>query len=193
MIINYRFNGNHSLMLTIVSTRFNDFTWDENVNYRRKNNINGCSYGAPYMMSPKIELDSLVFVIEMNNSNNKIEGIGLVRNKASLDKHYMIHSERNYNRYSFHGKYRVNRDEIERTKPQIIIILDYILFKEKTHLKRGIGFTTVPEKLLRHPKCNGIDLNNEIKDLFINLFGSSSCNNKKNKSIFKKNIIIVDE
>ena len=188
-------------MFSIVSTRFNDFTWNENVNYRSKNNINGCSYGAPYMMSPKIELDSLVFVIEMNNSTNKIEGIGLVRNKASLDKQYNIHSERNYNRYSFHGKYRVSRDEIERTNPQLVVIFDYILFKGYTHLKRGIGFTAVSEKLLRHPKCNGIDLHNELKGLFIYLFGSSSCNNinksnktnKTNKSNKKRIIIIVEE
>ena len=65
-------------MLSIVSTRFNNSTWDENQKYRIENNITGCSYGAPYMMSPKIALGALVFVIEMNNSTNKIEGIGLV-------------------------------------------------------------------------------------------------------------------
>jgi hypothetical protein len=182
-------------MFSIVSTRFNEYTWKENVNYRYENNVNGCSYGAPYMMSPKIELGSLVFVVEMNNSYNKIEGIGLVRNKASLDKHYNIHSERNYNRYSFHGKYRVDRNELERTNPELVTILDYILFKEKTHLKRGIGFTSVPEKLLKHPKCNGLDIKNEMKLVFIHLFGSTSFNNKINEKnkINKKNIIIVEE
>jgi hypothetical protein len=34
-------------------------------------------------MSPKIYLNSPVFVIEMNNSTNKIEGIGLIKNKPS--------------------------------------------------------------------------------------------------------------
>jgi hypothetical protein len=159
-------------MFSIVSTRFNNSTWDENLKYRYENNITGCSYGAPYMMSPKISLGSLVFVIEMNNSTNKIEGIGLVRNKASLDKDYMIHTERNYNRYCYHGKYRINRDEIERANAQLISIFDYILFKEKTHLKRGIGFTTVPDKLLNHPKTNGLHLKNEIRELFLQFFGS---------------------
>lgn len=160
-------------MSHIVSTRFNKETWNENVMYRNENNVGGCSYGAPYMMSPKIELDSLIFVVEMNNSTNQIEGIGLVKNKVSLDKKYYIHSERNYNRYTYHGKYRMNRDQIERINPQIVAIFDYILFKEKTHLKRGIGFTSVPEKLLRHPKSNGIDLLDEMKQIFIKTFGSS--------------------
>ena len=86
----------------------------------------------------------------------------------------MIHSERNYNRYCFHGKYRINRDEIEREHPRLVEIFDYILFKEKTHLKRGIGFTTVPEKLLYHRKTNGLHLKQEIKQLFLTFFGSES-------------------
>ena len=199
-------------MFSIVSTRFNENTWLENINYRINNNISGCSYGAPYMMSPKIILDSLVFVMEMNNSLNRIEGIGLVRNKASLsllDKKCKIHTERNYNRYYFQGNYRINRDELERENSELIKIFDYILFKEKTHLKRGIGFTTVPDKLLKHTKCNGLNLINEINKIFIKKFCSDSSaelclskisfekeekEEKKEKQInSKQKIIIVDE
>lgn len=154
-------------MITIVSTRFNDSTWQENLDYRNKNNKNGCSYGAPYMMSPKIELGTIVFVLEMNNSKNKVEGIGLLRNKASFEKIYQVHSERNYNRYSYHSKYHINRDEIEKINPRLLQIFDHILFKEKTHLKRGIGFTTVPQKLLKHPLCGDLNMSNEIRNLFI--------------------------
>ena len=176
-------------MFSIVSTRFNETTWKENEDYRIINNISGCSYGAPYMMSPKIQLDSLVFVIEMNNSLNRIEGIGLVRNKGSLsmDKTCRIHAERNYNRFFFQGNYRIDRNTLEREHGELVKIFDYILFKEKTHLKRGIGFTTVPDKLLKHPKCNGYNLSKEIKRIFIKLFGSSSGDN------LKPHIIIVDD
>ena len=177
-------------MFSLVSTRFNETTWKENIEYRINNNISGCSYGAPYMMSPKIQLDSLVFVIEMNNTLNRIEGIGLVRNKGSLsmDKTCKIHAERNYNRFYFQGNYRINRDELEREHNELVKIFDYILFKEKTHLKRGIGFTTVPEKLLNHPKCIGYNLLKEIKKIFIRLFGSSSHADNP-----KPHIIIVDD
>jgi hypothetical protein len=47
---------------------------------------------------------------------------------------------------------------------------DHILFKGKTHLKRGTGFITVPEKLLNHPKCNKMDMKTELKKIFIDEF-----------------------
>jgi len=160
-------------MVSIVSTRFNNETWQENVEYRNKHNKTGCSYGAPYPMSPKILPESIVFVLEMNNYKNKIEGIGLLRNKAIFEASANVHTERNYNRCLYHGKYRVSRDDIERMNPTLNKILDHILFKEKTHLKRGIGFTSVPEKLLNHSICEGINLKNEIRQLFIDLFKQS--------------------
>lgn len=182
-------------MQYIVSTRFNNNTWKENVDYRLINNVTGCCYGAPYEMSPKISLESLVFVVEMNNCSNQIAGIGLVRNKAIINSNIRVHSERNYNRYIFNGKYRIERAVLERLNPQIVVIFDHILFKEKTHLKRGIGFTTIPEKLLQHSKCIGINLKNEIKVSFIHLFGITSIpeNIKCIKCTKHKTVIIVED
>ena len=151
-------------MISLVSTRFDNNTWNENVEYRRINNITGCRYGVPYMMSPKIELDSIVFIIEMNNSINKIEGIGLIKNKATLDKSYNVYEDRNFNRYSYQGNYRINRDQLEEFNPTLVESLDQVLFKGKTHLKRGIGFTKVPDKLFTHEKCKGLKIKNDIKE-----------------------------
>lgn len=156
--------------LSLVSTRFNDLTWNENEEYRRKHKLNGCIYGSPHLMQSKILLNSLVFVVEMNNTKNRIEGIGLVKNKTHLDKYYKIYSCGNYNRYTYIGEYRLDRDELIRYNTNLVNILDHILFKEKTHLKRGSGFTTIPEKLLQHTICDGICLKKEIKNLFTNYF-----------------------
>ena len=90
-------------MFTIVSTRYNDTTWQENITYRKKTNHNGCIYGAPHMLSNKIVVDSLVFVVEMNNSLNKIEGIGLMRNNIRLDKYTSVYKDGNFNRYVLHS------------------------------------------------------------------------------------------
>jgi hypothetical protein len=38
-------------------------------------------------------------------------------------------------------------------------------------LKRGAGFTTIPEKLLYHKICKNMDIKKEIKELFIHIFG----------------------
>jgi hypothetical protein len=157
-------------MFTIVSTRFNNETWEQNVNFKKKYNYSGCIYGVPQPMSNKIELNSPVFVVEMNNSINKIEGIGLLKNNIYLDKYYKVYDAGDYNRYIFKGKYHINRDTLVILNLKLVELLDYILFKEKTHLKRGIGFTTIPEKLLNHKKCSDFDIKKELKNLFVRVF-----------------------
>jgi hypothetical protein len=158
-------------MFTVVSTRFNNETFQENINYREKKqmDINACIYCSPQPMSPKILPESLVFVVEMNNSTNQIEGIGLIKNVLVTDI-YNVYDTRNFNRYIFKGDYRINRDELIRKDEKIIEILDYILFKEKTHMKRGAGFTKIPEKLWKHTKCESIDIPGWIRKEFIEKF-----------------------
>lgn len=156
-------------MIKIVSTRFNDVTWQENLDYRKKYNID-CIYGTPLELHQSICLDTNVFVVEMNNSKNKIEGIGLIRNKTHVDKYYKIYHEGNYNRYVYKGNYYLNREKLSTLDENLVRIFDYILFKEKTHLKRGSGFTSIPEKLLNHSICDNINVKRRLRELFINYF-----------------------
>lgn len=160
-------------MFTLSSTRFNNDTWNENESFRKKNGLQGCIYCSPLSMSHKIPLDSHVFIVEMNNTKNEIEGIGLVKNNPITNKPG-IYTDLHFSRYIFIGKYRLNRDVILRHHPALIEALDYVLFKEKTHLKRGSGMTTIPEKLLNHPKCNGINIKKEINELFILYFTNTN-------------------
>ena len=138
--------------IKIVTTRFSNYTWKENMNYLAKNKDISCIYGSPQEMSPKILYDSIVFVIEMNNTVNQIEGIGLVKNRPFVDKYYSIYSEGNYNRFVYKSNYRIDRETILRFDPTIVDILEYVVFKEKSHLKRGSGFTTITQELLKRKK-----------------------------------------
>jgi hypothetical protein len=98
----------------------------------------------------------------MNNTANKIEGIGLVKNRPFVDKYYSIYSEGNYNRFVYKSNYRIDRDTILRFDPTIVDILEYVVFKEKSHLKRGSGFTTITQELLKRKKSEmyqNLDLN----------------------------------
>ena len=160
-------------MFTIASTRFNNSTLAENLEYRIKTN-NACIYCSPQRMSPKIKADSLVFIVEMNNELNQIEGIGLIKNTIRLDKYFKVYEDSNFNRYVFKGNYRINREELIRYNSKLVEILDNILFKGKTHLKRGSGITTITEKLLKNDRCEGLDIKSIIKDIFINTFSSES-------------------
>ena len=72
-------------MYSVVTTRFNTDTLEANYSYRLRRNLK-CLYCSPIELSPKILYDMPVFVIEMNNSTNKIEGIGLIKNKPENDK-----------------------------------------------------------------------------------------------------------
>jgi hypothetical protein len=159
--------------MTILSTsRFNNSTWEENCKYREKKGIKGCIYCCPGLLSAKIEPNELVFVIEMNNDVNKIEGIGLIYNAFNYDKRYEVYEVRNYNRYTYIGKYRLDRTNLNQYNPELVKALDYILFKEKTHMKRGAGIKTVPDKLLRHPVCQDIDIKKELKAMFKSHFSA---------------------
>jgi hypothetical protein len=153
-------------MITIVTSRFNNDTWRENCEYKQRLNIQGCIYCSPQQLSSKIHPNSLVFVVEMNNSTNQIQGVGLIFNKIQFDRYYKVYQIGNYNRYTYKSDYRLDRSQLLEYYPALVYILDYILFKEKTHLKRGSGMTQIPEKLLRHHKCAEINIVCELKVLF---------------------------
>ena len=126
-------------------------------------------YSVPSELSSKIVYNIPVFVIEMNNSTNKIEGIGLIRNKPE-PKYYKVHSDGNTNRYTYIGKYFIDRNVINEYNSQLVYVLDEILFKGKTHSKRGLGLTSIPQNVLKLDICEGIDIKKDIKELFVNYF-----------------------
>jgi hypothetical protein len=157
------------MTISLVSTRFNDETWGENIKYRNKYNIK-CIYGSPLEFTKRICIDANVFVLEMNNSKNKLEGIGLIKNRPYLEKYYKIYQDGNYNRYIYKSNYHINREQLLKLNEDLVRMFDYILFKEKTHLKRGSGFTSIPEKLLNHSICEKLDIIRTIKNIFIEYY-----------------------
>jgi hypothetical protein len=160
-------------MFTVVTGRFNSETLISNYEYRRRHDFK-CMYCCPSKLSPKIQYNTLVFVIEMNNSTNMIEGIGLIKNKPETEKYYKVHLDGNTNRYIYIGNYFVDRKTVEDFNPQLVEVLEQILFKGKTHSKRGSGLTIIPEKVLKLDVCKDINIKKDIKDIFMNTFSSDS-------------------
>jgi hypothetical protein len=124
-------------------------------------------YCTPLELASKIEYNTPVFVIEMNNSTNKIEGIGFIKNKPETNKYYKVHSDSNTNRYTYIGKYFMTRELLDQYNPILVHLLEEILFKGYTHSKRGTGLTLIPEKVVKSDTCKGINIKKEIKQLFI--------------------------
>lgn len=156
-------------MPLVATTRFNNETWAENVAFRAKYDYTGCIYGSPNQLSCRIDKNAVLFVIEMNNSNNKIEGIGVIRNINRHDKYYCVYNTGNFNRYTFVGKYRIDRAILLEKNSDLVRKLDFALFKGKSHCKRSDSITLFPQKILRDLQ-DEIDIAKEIKTIFMKKF-----------------------
>jgi len=124
----------------IACTRFNNKTWQEyqtwlsayqqSYEHIYKRPLK-CIYGAPREISrKKIQPQTKILVIEMNNDENKIMGIGEIQNQTASETYrskqsrtateahtmkFNIFSDRNYSRYIYIGNtYYASREELER-------------------------------------------------------------------------------
>ena len=148
----------------IASTRFKNDTWAANEDYRKKNNKQ-CIYGVNIKMPDKY-LNAAMFVVEMNNDTNKIEGIGLIRSRLVVDKYYKIYDNGDYNRYIYQGNYWLSRDHIADKNPELVEIFDKILFKGKSHLKRISGISAVSQKVFNNWNFSMEKIQQELNLLF---------------------------
>ena len=148
----------------MITTRFNDETWNENKRYREKYKI-PCLYPVPNPISEKVEPHSLLFVIEMNNACDVIEGIGLIRNTILYHEPKQVYQERNFNRFCYQGNYYLDRETLLQYDASFVKSLENILFKGKGHLKRGSGMTLLTDKCLR--RLHNRNPFEEIKAMFL--------------------------
>jgi len=156
-------------MFHIASTRFNNDTLSQNMAYRQKTGEISI-YGTGFQINVKYSIGCVLFVFEMNNDENRIEGIGVITNNTVFDKRHKIYNDSNYNRFIYRGNYWLSRQQILENDPEIVEIFDKMLFKGKSHLKRQSGITVVTEKLALKWKYDLDILKRQIKNLFNNTF-----------------------
>jgi len=70
----------------IFTTRFSQETWDANVRYRQQAMHNGCIYANSMQISHKYQRDQRMLVIEMNNTINHVEGVGLISCRSKIEE-----------------------------------------------------------------------------------------------------------
>jgi hypothetical protein len=156
-------------MYHIATTRFNNATFAENMAYREKV-LEAVLYGPSIRIHEKYTIGCTMFVFEMNNEENKIEGIGVIKNQTVNDKKYKIYSESDYNRIIYRGSYWLSRDQLLLMDTELIEIFDKMLFKGKSHLKRQSGITVVTEKLTKKWEQDLDHLKRRIRDIFVGQF-----------------------
>jgi hypothetical protein len=153
----------------IATTRFTDITSIENMLYKQRKNIKGVVYPCPMKINPKLLLDVPIIVIEMNNSKNEVCGVSLIRNKLVFNIRN-VYSHTTFNRYVYVGKYHINREMLMRINERLVIMMDTILFKGKTHQKRLQGISLLREKLLTDERLEGVNIENELKLIFNSIY-----------------------
>ncbi|ADX06185.1 hypothetical protein 162285360 [Organic Lake phycodnavirus 1] len=133
----------------ILTTRFTDETFVENERWRTSNDYKGCMYLLKSKISDHLDFNKPYFVLEMNNSINKIMGIGIISIKHNRP-HDKIYSNKYYNRYMYKGSIRVPvfQDDtycVDRVD-ELIELFEDPLFRGKGHMKRGQSMTHFPYK-----------------------------------------------
>jgi hypothetical protein len=153
--------------MEICVTRFNNETYLENKKFREKNNID-CVYSTPVKITENILPNQELIILEMNNSTNSIEGIGIIKNKLFLKEKYRIYTDKNYNRYTYKSKYRIDKNEL--TSYEIIIIkkLEDLIFKSAFHCKRGQGIQIIPKHIKNDKEFNYYKILNDYIKLRFN-------------------------
>jgi hypothetical protein len=159
-------------MLTIVTGRYNNETWEASRRCR-VNKILTCIYAPPFKLTDSIPVGSTVAVIEMNNSINQIIGIGLIKNKLVKDKVYKVQEDTNCNRFIYIGEHYISREQLGEFNEFLVYVLEEILFKGYTHSKRGSGLTKIPQKVMTLDVCEGINIEKEIRKAFVHFYKDS--------------------
>ena len=153
----------------VVTTRFSEQTWSLNKGWRERRGKLGCLYGQPRAPSAVVPDNAVMMVIEMNNDalpsdreegqiapRGRVEGLGLCINKP-LPVKLAVYGQRRYDRIIYAGRYRVDRSQMDSALRQH---LDAICFRGNCHMKRGIGFTSLPDGWL------GRDLAGALRSAF---------------------------
>lgn len=147
---------------TLMTSRFTDETLSQNRAYCIRARVK-CIYCSPSRISSSVREDTAMFILELNNSKNRVEGIGLVKNRARYG--VSVYSNGNYNRYSYLGHYRIARADMTPEEEEIMKFFDVICFHGIYHMKRGSGITRFPPEILRVCKTR-FDLVEFVRQMF---------------------------
>ena len=125
-----------------LTTRFTTETFQENKRYRDTHNI-ACIYSSSLPISDKLPYQDY-YVLEMNNSINRIMGIGKI--SKTLQPIAYIYSYKYYNRYTYKGTQyaKIDDSDLPQEYKDIISQIERKIFYGKGHIKRGSSFTSFP-------------------------------------------------
>lgn len=161
----------------IVTTRFNESTWEENSEYITQHPNIGCIYPSPIPIQSDIPYDCTLIVLEMRNDLNRISGISIIKNRGNINEKYHVYKDRKYNQYAYIGNTRIDRNDMSPEEEQIMRVFDILCFKGSDHLKRLKGIRAFPPYKLY---CCATNPNGrDLVDFLYNMFRKIKNSEKK--------------
>ena len=146
--------------IMLLLTRFDNSTLGQNIRWKENNGWKGCAYGVRVRCPDNWEGS---IVIEMNNSTNKIVGLGEIIGVQEVRKKkaWKIYDDDKYNRFVYYGKRHVDIDKLTNIEQEVVEILEIALFSGKSHSKRGNSWG-VPQWILQNEY---IDFDSELTSI----------------------------
>jgi len=130
---------------SLFSIRYYHEQFEELKHWKNINNSdNKTIYGCSIRIKEEVPINKFLYVIEMDNSNDRILGIGRIKVRVWKDKLYKIHSNKRYNRIVYKGKYHIDASKFTDEEKYYINILEDLMFHGKNHIKRGRGIQELP-------------------------------------------------
>ena len=154
----------------LATTRFTAETLAENRAYLQAIRVEEgpqsttkCIYGVDRRISLAACFgNAKVYVLEMNNTLNRIEGLGVVRNAVDADRRHPMYSKPEYNRYVYRGDEWYSRDQLLCVVPEMVPTLERVLFTGRSHVKRLSGISVVGQKLLDNWRISAPNLRSHV-------------------------------
>ncbi|RZD41561.1 MAG: hypothetical protein CXT73_04790 [Methanobacteriota archaeon] len=162
---------------------FDNKTYKENIEWKRKKNFTGCVYGLQQFLPDSIPHESDVYMIDMNNETNQIVGIGLIKKVYIPKNRSRIYNNPEFNRYVIKSPFYRDRTFLIKKDKEIIEFLENILFKGYSHLKRTSNMTLSFEKLAYAPN---IGSEFKIKKNKKRIYKCSTCGLEKKGHLITK-------
>jgi len=158
----------------VATTRFSDITWGDNQRYLDRAQNDGtisskiqCMYPCSHVIGSNIPMNTNVMVLEMNNTTNKLMGVGLIKNISPLFNKYQVYEIERYNTYTYLGGYHIPVGDLNEEETKLFSILESLCFRGYRHQKRLTGITCFPYDILYdYREEHGIDLVVELTKMF---------------------------
>jgi len=156
-------NDEFELMITIFTTE----TYQENKQYCQRENLK-CLYSSSVPISNTVEPGKKIFVLEADNTTNKIRGIGYIKNVAKTRAIYGGTDLQKHNGYVYVGRQHYCRDERQETMSETLLfdVLEQLCFYGKSHLKRFQGIQRFPTKWIHNLLKRDYNIVEQIIQIF---------------------------